>query len=88
MKEDTLPQKLSAKLYGLSFVVTGTFSNLNRDEVKSLIEQHGGKNLSGISSKTNYLVAGEDAGSSKLEKAQKLKVPVISENDFLKMINP
>ncbi len=87
LREDAIPARLSSKLEGISFVVTGTFSNFSREEVKSLIEQHGGKNLSGVSSKTNYLVAGVEAGSSKLDKAEKLKVPVISEDDFLKMIN-
>jgi DNA ligase (NAD+) len=87
LKAGAIPVKLSAKLEGSSFVVTGSFSNFSRDEIKQLIEQHGGKNLSGVSSKTNFLVAGEDAGSSKLEKAAKLKVNVISEDDFMKMIS-
>lgn len=87
IKEDAVPALLSTKLQGISFVVTGSFSNFNRDEMKLLIEQHGGKNLSGVSSKTNFLVAGVEAGSSKIEKATKLKVPVLSEEEFLKMIN-
>jgi DNA ligase (NAD+) len=78
--------RLSDRLTGKSFVVSGTFSNFSRDELKLLIEQHGGKNLSGVSSKTSFMIAGEDSGPSKLEKAEKLGVPVISENDFLKMI--
>ncbi len=77
---------LSNRLAGKSFVVSGTFSNFNRDELKLLIEQHGGKNLSGVSSKTSFMIAGEDSGPSKLEKAEKLSVPVISIDDFLKMI--
>lgn len=87
LKADAIPTKLSTKLEGSSSVVTGSFSNFSRDEIKQLIEQHGGKNLSGVSSKTNYLVAGEDAGSSKLEKASKLKVNVITEDEFMKMIS-
>ncbi|TAH41526.1 MAG: NAD-dependent DNA ligase LigA [Bacteroidetes bacterium] len=79
-------EKLSNSLEGKAFVVSGVFSNFSRDELKLLIEQHGGKNLSGISSKTNFMIAGEDSGPSKLEKARKLNVPVISENDFLQMI--
>ena len=86
INEDSIPAKLSARLEGKSFVVSGTFSNLSREEIKTLIEQHGGKNQSGVSSKTNFLLAGEEAGPSKLEKAEKLKVPIINESEFLKMI--
>jgi DNA ligase (NAD+) len=87
IKEGAAPVRLSSRLEGSSFVVTGTFSNFSRDEIKELIEQHGGKNLSGVSSKANYLVAGEDAGSSKLDKASKLKISIISEEEFMKMIS-
>lgn len=80
-------EKLSNLLEGKSFVVSGLFSNFSRDELKKVIEQHGGKNLSGISSKTNFMIAGEESGPSKLEKAKKLNVQVISENDFLQMID-
>lgn len=83
---EALLEKLSSLLEGKSFVVSGVFSNFSREELKLLIEQHGGKNLSGISSKTNFMIAGEESGPSKLEKAKKLNVPVISENDFLQMI--
>ena len=79
-------ERLSNSLEGKAFVVSGVFSNFSRDELKALIEQHGGKNLSGISSKTNFMIAGEDSGPSKLEKARMLNVAVISENDFLQMI--
>ncbi len=79
-------KKLSDVLDGKSFVVSGVFSNFSRDEIKQLIEQHGGKNLSGISSRTSYMIAGEDSGPSKLDKARKLNVPVINEKDFLNMI--
>ncbi len=74
------------KLKGLSIIISGTFETLSRDEIKKLIDQHGGKNVGSISKKTSYLVAGEKIGPSKLEKAQKLNVPIISEDDFLKMI--
>ena len=84
--EKLLPKKLSSSLDNLAFVVSGTFVNFTRDELKALIESHGGKIQSGVSSKTNYLLAGEESGPSKLEKAQKLKVAVISEADFEKMI--
>ncbi|REJ84799.1 MAG: NAD-dependent DNA ligase LigA [Bacteroidetes bacterium] len=78
---------LSDKLEGLSFVVSGVFSNFSRDEVKTYIEQHGGKVIGSISSKTNFLLAGQEAGPSKLDKAGKLNVQVISEEDLLNMIN-
>lgn len=86
LSRSAIPEKLSDALSGKSFVVSGTFSTFSRDEIKQVIEQHGGKNQSGVSSKTDYLLAGEDAGPSKLEKAEKLKVKVISEQDFLKLI--
>ncbi|MCG6186371.1 NAD-dependent DNA ligase LigA [Maribellus maritimus] len=74
------------KLKGLSIIISGTFEKFSRDELKNMIEQNGGKNVGSISKKTNYLIAGENMGPSKLEKATKLGVPIISENDFLKMI--
>ncbi|MCU4155790.1 NAD-dependent DNA ligase LigA [Carboxylicivirga sp. A043] len=77
----------SSKLEGLSFVVSGSFASFSRDELKSLIEKNGGKNLSGVSSKTNYLVAGDKIGPSKLAKAEKLKVNIISEEEFKQMID-
>ncbi len=86
INEDSIPVKLSALLEGKSFVVSGTFSNLSREEIKTLIEQHGGKNQSGVSSKTSFLLAGDEAGPSKLEKAEKLKIPIMTESEFLKMI--
>lgn len=73
-------------LAGISFVISGTFAIKSRDELKELIEQHGGKNLSSVSAKTNYLVAGENMGPAKLATAEKLGVKIISETDFLKMI--
>jgi len=77
---------LSNKLEGKTFLVSGVFTNFERDEIKNLIEAHRGKVLSGVSGKLNYLIAGENAGSSKLEKAEKLGVQVISESQFLEMI--
>jgi DNA ligase (NAD+) len=76
---------VSDTLNGLSFVVSGVFS-ISRDELKGLIEAHGGKNLSSVTGKTDYLVAGDNMGPAKLEKAQKLGVKIISEQDFMKMI--
>ena len=74
------------KLKGLSIIISGTFEQYSRDELKALIELNGGKSVSSISSKTNYLIAGENTGPSKLEKAQKLKIPIISEEQFLLLI--
>ena len=73
-------------LTGFKFVVSGVFSNFSRDEIKTLIEKHGGQILSGVSKKTDYLVAGEKMGPSKLEKAHKLGVSIISEDELVKMI--
>lgn len=78
---------LSNTLSGLSFVISGTFERYGRDELKQLIEDNGGKILSSISAKTNYLVAGNKMGPSKLEKATQLEVSIISEEELLKMIN-
>lgn len=75
----------SNKLEGLTFLFTGSLSRFSRDKAKELVEENGGKNISGVSVKLNYLVAGEKAGS-KLTKAEKLGIPVISEDEFLGMI--
>ena len=74
------------KLKGLSIIISGTFQKLSRDEIKELIEQNGGKNVGSISKNTNYLIAGDKIGPSKLEKANKLQIPIISEDEFLNMI--
>ena len=76
----------SDKLAGKSVVISGVFSQHSRDEYKELIELHGGKNVGSISSKTSFVLAGENMGPSKLEKAQKLNVPIYNESEFLKMI--
>lgn len=74
------------KLNGLSIIISGTFEKYSRDELKDMIEQNGGKNVGSISKKTNYLLAGDNMGPSKLEKANQLGVPIISEDEFLKML--
>lgn len=79
-------QQLGTSLEGLSIVISGTFSHHSRDEYKQLIEQHGGKNVSSISKKTSFILAGENMGPSKLEKAQKLGVRLVSEDEFLAML--
>lgn len=74
------------KLNGATIVISGTFSKYSREELKEMIEKYGGKNTGSISSRTNYLLAGENVGPSKIEKVKKLNIPVISEDKFLKMI--
>jgi DNA ligase (NAD+) len=74
------------KLDGLTIVISGTFNRHSRDELKQMIEQNGGKNVGSISKKTNYILAGENMGPSKYEKAKKLDIPIISEEVFLKML--
>ena len=76
----------SDTLIGKTFVISGVFENYSRDELKDLIEANGGKMLSGISGKLNYLVAGDNMGPSKLEKANKLNIPIISDAELLDMI--
>ena len=76
----------SDRLKGLTFVISGTFSQHSRDEYKTMIEQHGGKNTGSVSGKTSYILAGENMGPAKLEKAAKLGVRIIHEDEFLKMI--
>lgn len=74
------------KLEGNIFVVSGVFHTVSRDELKKLIEDNGGKVSSSISGKTNYVVAGDNMGPSKREKAEKLQVNIISEQDFLNLL--
>ncbi len=71
---------------GMSFVVSGVFLSFSRDELKELIESNGGKNVSSISSKTDYVVAGENMGPSKLKKATDLGIKILSEDDFIKLL--
>ena len=76
----------SDRLAGKTIVISGVFAHHSRDEYKALIEQHGGKNTGSISAKTSFILAGDNMGPAKLEKAQKLGVPIVSEDDFRKMI--
>ena len=74
------------KLAGATVVISGTFTHHSRDEYKALIEQHGGVNTGSVSGKTTYILAGENMGPAKLEKARKLGVRILSEDEFLEMI--
>ncbi|MDR1356493.1 MAG: NAD-dependent DNA ligase LigA [Tannerellaceae bacterium] len=76
----------SEKLNGLLFVISGTFSRHSRDEYKAMIEQHGGKCAGSVSGKTDYILAGDNMGPAKLEKATKLNVGIINEDEFLNML--
>ena len=73
-------------LQGKSIVISGVFSRHSRDEYKELIEKHGGKNVGSISKKTSFILAGDNMGPSKLEKARSLGIAIIDENEFLSMI--
>lgn len=76
----------SDKLAGMNIVISGVFANHTRDEYKAMIEKHGGKNVSSISSKTTFVLAGEKMGPSKLQKAGSLGVKIVDEDTFLKML--
>ena len=76
----------SDTLSGQSIVISGVFTHHSRDEYKRIIEQHGGKNVGSISAKTSFILAGDNMGPAKLEKAQKLGVKIVSEEEFLAMI--
>lgn len=83
-QDDSVPR--SNRLEGKSIVISGVFEKHSRDEYKELIENHGGKNVGSISKKTSFILAGANMGPSKLEKANALHIPVIGEDEFLKMI--
>ena len=78
--------KASDALAGLTFVISGSFANHSRDELKALIEANGGKNLAAVSANTSYLLAGDKIGPAKLQKANKLGINIISEDEFIEMI--
>ena len=87
LKEDDQASPRSNKLEGLSIVISGVFSKHSREEYKELIERHGGKNVSSISSKTSFILAGENMGPSKREKAQQLGIKLMNEDEFLTLIS-
>lgn len=80
-------QNRSETLAGKVIVISGTFAKHSRDEYKTMIEQHGGKNSGSVSSKTSFILAGENMGSEKLNKAQKLNIPIMNEDEFLDLID-
>ncbi len=84
---ETVNPDATDKLAGKTFVVSGVFGKFSRDELKKAIEDNGGKIGSSISAKTDYVVAGENMGPAKLEKANQLKIAIISEDDFIQMLN-
>jgi DNA ligase (NAD+) len=84
--KESINKPQSDKLNGKTFVISGVFEKYSRDELKNLIEENGGKILSGISAKLDFLVAGDNMGPSKLEKATKLNIKLISEEELSKMI--
>jgi DNA ligase (NAD+) len=86
LSEEALSNQ-TTQLEGLRFVVSGVFETVSRDELKALIDSNGGKVVSSISAKTSYVVAGANMGPSKRTKAESLKVPIISEQAFLEMID-
>ena len=84
-----LPETIQAgtQLEGQSIVISGTFTHHSREEYKEMIEAHGGKNVSSISKKTSFVLAGANMGPSKLEKAEKLGVPLLREDEFLALLD-
>ncbi len=88
MEANETQERLSDSLEGKSIVVSGVFRLHSRDEYKTMIEAHGGKNVSSVSAKTSFILAGENMGPAKLEKAGKLGVQILSEEEFLAMIEP
>ena len=84
--EDEVVEGRTDKLKGKSVVISGVFEHHSRDEYKSMIEMHGGKNVGSVSKATSFILAGANMGPAKLEKAQKLNVPLVGEAEFLKML--
>ena len=86
IKEDET-KPTSTLLQDLSIVISGVFTHHSRDEYKAIIEQHGGKNVGSISSKTSFILAGDNMGPAKLQKAEKLGIKIVNEEEFLSMLN-
>jgi DNA ligase (NAD+) len=86
MEAEVALEPSSDKFKGQTFVISGVFYKKTRDEVKAIIEQHGGKVSGSVSSKTNFLVHGDNMGPAKLQKATELGVTLVTEDDFLAML--
>lgn len=84
--EQLVKEQASSVLAGMSVIISGTFQTMSRDELKELIEAHGGKNVSSVSSKTDLFVTGSNIGPAKLQKAEKLGIKMVSEEEFMEMI--
>ncbi len=87
-EESTSRSPHSSILLGKSIVISGTFANHSRDQLKQLVEDNGGKNVGSVSAKTSFILAGDNMGPQKLEKAQTLDIPIVSEDEFIAMITP
>jgi DNA ligase (NAD+) len=79
-------ENASNKLADKAFVVSGVFNSFSRDEIKQVIEENGGKNVSSISSKTDFVIAGDNMGPAKLKKATDLGIPILSEDEFIQLL--
>ena len=86
MQEKPATEAVSDKLAGQSVVISGTFDHHSRDEYKALIEAHGGKSVGSISKRTSFILMGHNMGPSKLEKAKKESIPLVTEEEFRRMI--
>ena len=86
LPEDAHNAPQSDILAGKTIVISGTFNHHSRDEYKGMIEQNGGKNAGSISKKTSFILGGENMGPAKLEKADKLGVPIVTEDEFIAML--
>ena len=84
---ESAPSRQSAALGGKNIVISGVFQHHSREQYKEMIETHGGKNVGSISAKTSFILAGQNMGPAKLEKAQKLGIPLVSEDEFLAMLS-
>ena len=84
---DEQPSQVSDTLQGQTIVISGTFAHHSRDEYKEMIEAHGGKNSGSVSKKTSFILAGDNMGPEKRKKAEDLGIPLVSEEDFLQMVN-
>ncbi len=87
LESEDRKESISDSLDGETFVISGKFADYSRDELKEIVEFNGGKNVSSVSTKTSYVLAGENMGPEKYKKAEALKIPIISINEFLDMLN-